>query len=254
MKKTEEKTIVKNPLQTASVLAKIFEIPIAGITLLENEGYKPFINSLGLQCAWDNHPEVLRVTDVTFTNFYTKIGDSAIVVVKANYLQPTDAVTEETLSKVSGRSSIIEIGTATPSNLPADFKDYPNEIALTRAYNRLLRRVLLPVLYKTLDKNIGKFTAEEQEMVMSMVQKSNFGTVTVEEMSEKSGGESLSEEFLTNEQMEGIKSFLERIVQATTDEEMIAIKKEIAEKKVEFTAGQINKLRNIFVQKSKELM
>jgi hypothetical protein len=252
MKKVYEKPTT-NPVDVARLLSKVFEIPLAGISLLEGDAYKPYINALGLQCAWDSHPEVLRIVNVTFVSMYKAVGDSAIVLVEADYLQPTGAVSED-IQPVLGASRITEIGTATPSNLAPDFKDYPNEIALTRAMNRMLRRVLLPVLYKTLDKNLVKLTSDEQLTVLGAIQKSKFGTVTIEEIGGKSEGQDLPEEFMTNELMAGIKPLLERIVQATTKEEMNAIGEDIGKVKETFTAQQMKKLRDTFGQKMKELI
>jgi hypothetical protein len=252
MKKVDEKPTT-NPVDVARLLSKVFEIPLAGISLLEGDAYKPYINALGLQCAWDSHPEVLRIVNVTFVSMYKAVGDSAIVLVEADYLQPTGAVSED-IQPVLGASRITEIGTATPSNLAPDFKDYPNEIALTRAMNRMLRRVLLSVLYKTLDKNLVKLTSDEQLTVLGAIQKSKFGTVTIEEMSSKSEGEALPDTFLTNEQMMNIKGMLEKIVMATNGEELTAIGGEISKMKETLSPGEIKKLRDTFAQKLKELL
>lgn len=251
MKKSDEKPTT-NPVDVAKLLSKVFEIPTAGVTLLEPE-YKPYINALGLQCAWDSHPEVLRIVNVTFVSMYRMVGDSAIVLVEADYLQNTGAVTEN-LQPVAASSRITEVGSATPSNLSPDFAIFCNEIALTRAMNRILRRVLSPILYKTFDKNLDKLTPEEQTAVLASIQRSKFGSVTIEEMSSKSEGEALPDTFLTNEEMAHIKGLLERIVQATTGNEMNIIGGEISLAKEGMSAGEIKKLRDTFAQKLKELL
>ena len=230
-----------NPVIVAGLIAKAFDLPIAGITLLQNEGYKPFINSLGLQSAWHKHKEELVITAVTALKIYEKVGDTAIVIVHAVYHPQTEY-----------SSNLDEIGTASPANL-GDFKDYPNEIAYTRAINRVLRRVLTPILYETMNERLEKFNEADRNLVLQAVSNSKFGSVTIEELSTRSEEPDM-EILLTNEQALRMKPFLERIINASNQEELTAVGTDIAQQKEVMTAIEIKRLKDAYAQRSKELI
>lgn len=230
-KKEEKRTVI-------NLLAKAFGLPPQGITLEESMGNKPYINSIGLEAARINYPKATEIDEVTFVKMYEKIGDTAIVTVKGVYERGVDPADKR-----------LEIGTAGAANLDLG-KNYPNEMAITRAVNRFLRRGLLPYLYKTYEENIKTFTKEEIGLLSEYV--AEFGRVSAEELSVISQEQQAPEVFLTNEEMLVIKPYLENMIAAETEDDLDAIGKEIRSKKETLNEKQIEKLRETFTKIKKD--
>ena len=196
------------------VLSAAFDIPPSGITMLSN---KPYINSIGLEYKWWQHPDAVKVTNTERLYLYEKIGDTAIV----------EVIGEDNLGNTR-----TAIGTAGAANMNM-IKGYPNELAETRALNRLLRRVLSPFFYRDFLENIGKMSKEEVQQVQQLAP--NVVSVSAEEMPSDSVGDQPL--LLTNEEILPLKQLLESISHASTEQDFATIGKEIMTKKV---AGELN--------------
>jgi predicted lipase len=119
------------------------------------------------------------------------------------------------------------------------------ELSETRALNRVLRRVLLPYLYEEYEKNIAGMTKEERALLSEYV--SDFGRVSAEEMTVEGEGEQQTQiPLITNEEMEQIKNYIERILSSQTMEELEDVGKEIKEASLDLTDTQTTKLRDAY--------
>ena len=222
--------------QVIALLARAFGLPIAGINLEERLGKKAYINSLGLMCAWKKYPEKVKIQEIKRLKIYENIGDSAITEVVA---------TDEKGNVVSS------IGSASAANMVM-IKGWPLELSETRALNRVLRRVLLPYLYEEYEKNLAMFTKEELDMISEYV--SDFGRVSAEEMvAEGEGDQAQPTTLITNEEMQGIASYLEKILNAQTLEVLEEVGKTIKEASLDLTEAQTTKLRTAYKNKKNTL-
>jgi len=228
----QPKTKEDNKLKAIMLLARAFGLPVAGINLEERLGKKAYINSLGLDCAWKRWPDAIKITEVKRLDIYKQIGDVAIVEVIGQ-------------DKQGGVRS--DIGSASAANMIL-IKGYPNELSSTRALNRVLRRVLLPYLYEEYEKNVASMTKEEQDLLAEYV--SDFGRVSAEEMvAEGEGDQTQQTTLITNEEMEGIKSYLEKILNAQTLEALEDVGKLIKEASLDLTEAQTTRLRTAYKNK-----
>jgi|SRR3990167_845397 len=238
MEKVIEK-IAKKPTTKQDVvvlLAKAFGLPVAGINLEERLGKKAYINSLGLDYAWKRWPDVLKIIRITRLSIYKDVGDVALTEIEAE-------------DKLGGRRGAI--GSASAANMIL-IKGYPNELSETRAMNRLLRRTLLPYLYEEYEKNLVMFTTEELDLISEYV--SDFGRVSAEEMvAEGEGDQTQQTTLITNEEMEGIKSYLERILSVSTIEGLEEVGSAIKEASLDLTEAQTTKLRTAYKNKKESL-
>ncbi len=238
MEKVIDKTVKKPTTKqdVVTLLAKAFGLPVAGINLEERLGKKAYINALGLMCAWKKYPEKVKITEIKRLKIYENIGDAALTEVVA---------TDEKGNVVSS------LGSASAANMTM-IKGYPGELSETRALNRVLRRVLLPYLYEEYEKYIADMTDEERTMLSEYV--SDFGKVSAEEMvAEGEGDQAQPTALITNEEMQGIASYLERILNATTLEVLEEVGKTIKEASLDFTALQTDKLRTAYKNKKNTL-
>ncbi len=221
-----------------ALLAKAFGIPPSGINLEDRLGKKAYINAFGLNCAWKKHPEAVKIVSVERLSLYKTIGESAIVEVKAE---------DEKGNKLDS------IGTASAANMNA-VRGYPNELAETRAKNRVLRLGLMPTLYTEYEENVKKMTPEEVSTISLYV--SDFGKVSAEEMEQ---GNSVSESIplapLTVGETKEIRLQLEQIVGMKSLEDAEYVKKSIKEDvdKSTWSESQKDFLRKSFKNKLDEL-
>jgi len=147
---------------------------------------------------------------------------------------------------------VSSIGSASAANLVLT-KGYPNEMSETRALNRVLRRVLMPYLYEEYEKNLTLFSKEELDLLSEYV--NDFGRVSAEEMVAEGEGDQVQQTTLvTNEEMEGIKSYLERILNASTLEELENVGNAVKEASLDLTEAQTTKLRTAYKNKKNTLV
>ena len=230
-KKADEKT------QVVALLARAFGLPMAGIDLIEQRGeLKPYINSLGLDCAWKRWPDSIKLIEVKRLEIYKQVGDVAIV---------------EIIGKDKQEGIRSDIGSASAANMIL-VRGYPNELAGTRALNRILRRVLLPYLYEEYEKNVVTLKREELDLLSKY--SSDFGKVSSEEMvKEGEGDQAQQTTLITNEEMQGIASYLEKILNAQTLETLEDIGGSIKNASLDFTGAQTDKLRTAYKNKKNTL-
>ncbi len=232
----QPKTKEDKKLEVIVLLAKAFGLPVAGINLEERLGRKAYINALGLMCAWKKYPEKVKILEIKRIKLYENIGDAALTEVLA---------TDEKGNFISS------IGSASAANLVM-VKGFPCEMSETRALNRVLRRVLLPYLYEEYEKNIATFSKEEKELLAEYV--SDFGKVSAEEMvAEGEGDQQQPTVLITNEEMEQIKGYLERILNASTLEALEEAGNAIKEASLDLTEAQTTKLRTAYKNKKNSL-
>lgn len=236
MPKTTEVKINEKD-KAIALLAKAFGLPVAGINLEDRLGKKAYINSLGLDCAWKKWPMAVHINKVERLSVYKNVGDSALVQITG----------------VDEKGGFHEaIGSASAANMIL-VRGYPNELAETRALNRLLRRVLLPLLYEEYGKNIAAMQEEDIAFLATYV--NDFGRVSIEEMPAEGEGDQTTTQvpLITNEMMEEIKPILEHILLAETIKELEVVGKDIKEASLDFTATQITKLRDAYKNKKEKL-
>ena len=239
MEKTNEK-IVKKPTTKQDVvvlLARAFGLPVAGINLEERLGRKAYVNSLGLMCAWTHYQDKVKIKEIKRLSIYQNIGDASL----------TEVIAEDEKGNI-----VSSIGSASAANLVLT-KGYPNEMSETRALNRVLRRVLMPYLYEEYEKNLTLFSKEELDLLSEYV--NDFGRVSAEEMVAEGEGDQVQQTTLvTNEEMEGIKSYLERILNASTLEELENVGNAVKEASLDLTEAQTTKLRTAYKNKKNTLV
>ena len=239
MEKTNEK-IVKKPTTKQDVvvlLARAFGLPVAGINLEERLGKKAYVNSLGLMCAWTHYQDKVKIKEIKRLSIYQNIGDASL----------TEVIAEDEKGNI-----VSSIGSASAANLVLT-KGYPNEMSETRALNRVLRRVLMPYLYEEYEKNLTLFSKEELDLLSEYV--NDFGRVSAEEMVAEGEGDQVQQTTLvTNEEMEGIKSYLERILNASTLEELENVGNAVKEASLDLTEAQTTKLRTAYKNKKNTLV
>jgi len=239
MEKTNEK-IVKKPTTKQDVvvlLARAFGLPVAGINLEERLGRKAYVNSLGLMCAWMHYQDKVKIKEIKRLSIYQNIGDASL----------TEVIAEDEKGNI-----VSSIGSASAANLVLT-KGYPNEMSETRALNRVLRRVLMPYLYEEYEKNLTLFSKEELDLLSEYV--NDFGRVSAEEMvAEGEGDQTQQTTLITNEEMEGIKSYLERILNASTLEELENVGNAVKEASLDLTEAQTTKLRTAYKNKKNTLV
>lgn len=265
-KSAEEVKAVPAPLTEREIvwnLAEIFGLPAVGINYSKEFGNKAYINSVGIQAARRKYPLAVSIHEVKRLKQYEHVGDIAVVEVTGEYRTRVKA----DLAEGSGDSSpivpigsgfyliddITEVGTASAANMSMG-KDYPNELAVTRAINRFLRRALLPYLYSDAEENIKTFPAEKQNLMKPFL--ADFGSVSIEELSAQSNEDLPVEVFLTNEEMDQIKSYLIKLTEVETQEELDTIIAEVKATKDSLNEGQLKKIRDVFatVRKKKQLV
>lgn len=234
-KTTDVKTNEKD--KAIALLAKAFGLPVAGINLEDRLGKKAYINALGLDYAWKKWPDALHITKIERLSIYKNVGDSALVQITGS----------------DGKGGLHEaIGSASAANMIL-VRGYPNELAETRALNRLLRRVLLPLLYEEYGKNITAMQDDDIAFLSTYV--SDFGRVSIEEMSAEGEGDQTPTQslLLTNEMMEEIKPILEHILAVETLKDLETVGKDIKAASLDLTASQITKLRDAYKNKKEGL-
>jgi hypothetical protein len=231
-------TVINEKDRAIALLAKAFGLPVAGINLEERLGKKAYINALGLDSAWKKWPMAVRITDINRLSIYKTVGDSALVEITG-------------LDEHEGKHGAI--GSASAANMTM-IKGYPNELAETRALNRLLRRVLLPRLYEEYGNNIAAMQEEDVAFLATYV--NDFGRVSIEEMPAEGEGDQTTSQLplITNEQMEEIKPLLENILFARTKKELEDVGDKIKDASLDFTATQVNKLRDAYKSKKDKLI
>lgn len=231
-------TVVNDKDRAIALLAKAFGLPVAGINLEERLGKKAYINALGLDYAWKKWPMAVRINKIERLSIYKTVGDSALVEVTG-------------VDKDAGLHGAI--GSASAANMTM-IKGYPNELAETRALNRLLRRVLLPLLYEEYGKNIAAMQEEDVTFLATYV--NDFGRVSVEEMPAEGEGDQTTSQLplITNEQMEEIKPILEQLLAVQTTEDLSVVGKRIKDVSLDFTATQLTKLRDAYKSKKDKLI
>lgn len=235
---SDKKDKESQKIQVLELLSKAFGIPQVGITLEVDMGNKPYINSLGLEYAHLKYPTAVTITEISLGKVYEKIGDTAIAIVKGYYG-----------NQENQRDFRLDVGTAGAANLNL-VKNYPNEMAITRAVNRFLRRGLLPHLYRDLEANLAKLDASERTIIAPYL--TEFGRVSSEELVEIGESQQEPEVFLTNEEMTQIKPLLEAILASETEDELNQVGQQIKEEKANLNEKQMNKLRQIFADVKKE--
>lgn len=234
--KAQEKTEEKKELtiqEKVKILAKAFGIHPVGISVLHDG--KPYINAVGLQIARLAFPDAVKIEETGFIKTYNQYGEVAIAYAKGK----------------RGTDNITEVGTASSGNLSM-VKDYPNEMAMTRAINRFLRPAVLPLLYKTYYGKLEKKELSEEE-VLVVESFLDFGRVSSEETKEGEQPEPKTEGFISFEDMQLILPFLKRILEAKTIEELEAVSQDIGTKIKDFTESQKTKLREAFVKAKEKL-
>lgn len=250
-KKTEEKKVEKvkeeKPIDVLDLVSRAFGLPAAGIVIYKDTG-RPYINSFGLQYARRRYPTAVDIQGVELKNQYLKIGDMAIAEVRGAYHYYLPG--EENL-KVDDFTT--EVGTAFAPNMNDVSRRYPNEVAITRAINRFLRRALMPYLHDTFMENFKEFNQAEQQLLLDISKE--FGSVSIEEI----GGDEQApteEVILTNEEMEQIKPFLTALPLVETQEDLDKIATAIKTAKATLTDNQLKQLRAIFdrTRKAKNLL
>lgn len=212
-------------LRTRMALASAFDIPPQGINILNG---KPYINTDGLEYKLSQHPDAIVFTTVLRTRIHEKVGQTAIA---------------EVYGKDKHGGIRAAIGTAGAGNMSM-IKGYPNELAETRAKNRLLRRALMPHFYDDFIKNIAAMSTDERKEIIQIVMKSDFGRMSAEELGAPEDGAVSPDTLLTEEQMKAISPLLERLLAVKEEKDLDPIIKDIQKSKDNFEKIQLDKLRN----------
>ncbi|OFW82781.1 MAG: hypothetical protein A2W44_03105 [Acinetobacter sp. RIFCSPHIGHO2_12_41_5] len=111
----------------------------------------------------------------------------------------------------------------------------------------------MPYLYEEYEKNLTLFSKEELDLLSEYV--NDFGRVSAEEMVAEGEGDQVQQTTLvTNEEMEGIKSYLERILNASTLEELENVGNAVKEASLDLTEAQTTKLRTAYKNKKNTLV
>ena len=215
-------------------LSKAFDIPPQGINILKD---KPYINTVGLEWKLSQHPKALKFDSTIHIKIHKQVGDTAVA--------KTAGIDEH-----GGFRSAI--GTANAKNMNM-ILGYPNELAETRALNRLLRRVLIPYLYGDLMKNLEEMTKKEKATILEIVGRANFGSVSSEEMN--TGKEPTPEVKLTESEMKAIAPMLGGLNVAKSQEDLdeVSLKVEALKKAKALSEPQLEKLRTTFANVRKSL-
>ena len=213
-------------------LSKAFDIPPQGINILKD---KPYINTVGLEWKLSQHPDAIKMNGVKHIKIYKEVGDIAIAKAYG--------------TKENGENRTA-IGTAGVGNMSI-IKGYPNELAETRAQNRLLRRVLISHMYGDLIQNLANMKGQERTQIIDTVTASDFGAVSLEEMNLDDSG-TTPEVMLTESDMKAIAPMLSNLNNAQNQEDL-----DIAAQKVKEIQGlnekQLEKLRTTFANVRKAL-
>lgn len=211
---------------TIAVYADAFGIPYWGITLLQG---KPYINTLGLEWKWQQYPGELESIGSKRILTYAKMGEDQVALVKVWGKTP--------------RGYVSAVGSGMSSNLRGNMEGYPNEMAETRAMNRLIRRALLPKIYEDFFKNLQDMGDAGKQLLRSgKVQ--DIVSTSAEEIA---GQNEVSQKpvILTQEENKVIAPYLEQLNGSDTLEELNKISKTIGEDKG-LNEKQRQRLRQVF--------
>lgn len=212
-------------LRTRMALASAFNIPPQGINILQG---KPYINTDGLEYKLHQHPKAFTFRTTIRHRFYEKVGDIAIV---------------EVMGEDENGGFRSAVGTASAQNMSM-VKAYPNEIAETRAQNRVLRRVLVPYFMDDFMSTWSDMGGDDRKEILQIIMKSDFGRVSAEELGAPQEGEVSPTVLLTEEQMKVIVPFVERIVAVKEPKQLEEVVLDITAQKEKFNDLQLKQLRD----------
>lgn len=217
--------------------ADAFGIPFWGFNILQG---KPYINTLGLEWIHARHPEALRFEESELVRVYDTPGENQIALV---------AVT----GVVRGGGKVTAYGSVMSTNVGM-VKGYPNELAETRAKNRLLRRVLLPYMYEDFYNNLQTMGRKAVELLKG-ANISEVASVSAEEMSNEKEEVDEKPVILTQEETKGIADYMTEFNKVKKMEDLTVLSTKIRDDK-DLNNKQKARLRQIYVNtvNTKELL
>lgn len=193
-----------------ALYANAFGIPYWGLVMYQD---KPYINTLGLEWKWAQYPDALKFMSTEILSLYEKTGENQIAIVKITGGSPTRGVESQ-------------VGTSSSMNTNASMAKYPNEMAETRAKNRILRRALLSYFYRDFYNNIVSL-GKKGEALLKSGKVSDVLSVSFEELSDVEDNKKTQPVILSNAEHKVIASYLEELASVKTEEDLDKITNKI---------------------------